>query len=184
MKTMAAREFGGSLTSIPASRFPPYWRDSMDDLLVSYHRICSYLCLYISRGTGARSVDHMIPKSMAWDRAYEWRNYRLACSLMNARKGEAASVLDPFDVKNGWFVLELVAFQVLPGQGFERTDRLPSVADTIKRLRLNDEECCNARAEYAEEYWGKHVTISYVRRHAPFVESELRRQNRLLEADS
>ena len=120
---------------------------------------------------------------MAWDRAYEWRNYRLACSLMNARKGEAASVLDPFDVKNGWFVLELVAFQVLLGQGLNGPIAT-SVADTIKRLRLNDEECCNARAEYAEEYWGKHVTISYVRRHGPFVESELRRQNRLLEADS
>ena len=182
LQRIAMQEFGGSLERIPASRFPPYWRESLDDLLEAYHRICSYLCLYISRGTGARSVDHMIAKSAAWDRAYEWDNYRLACSLMNARKGQAASVLDPFDVENGWFVLELVAFQVLPGQGLD--DRIATTAaDTIKRLRLNDEECCSARAEYAEEYWRQEVTIGYVRRHAPFVESELRRQNMLLEAD-
>ena len=176
------QEFDGSPERIPASRFPPYWRESLDDLLEAYHRICSYLCLYISRGTGARSVDHMIAKSAAWDRAYEWDNYRLACSLMNARKGQAASVLDPFDVENGWFVLELIAFQVLPGEGLD-DPTAAAAADTIERLRLNDEECCSARAEYAEEYWSEEITIDYVRRHAPFVESELRRQNMLLEAD-
>lgn len=182
LQTMAAREFGGSIEAIPANRFPPCWRKSLNDLLEAYQRICSYLCLYIARGTGARSVDHMVAKSVAWDRAYEWTNYRLACSLMNARKGHVASVLDPFEVKDGWFVLELVAFQVLPGQGLP--DRVATAAaDTIDRLRLNDDECCGARAEYAEAYWREEISIDYVRRHAPFVESELRRQNRLNAAD-
>ena len=183
LEFMAEQEFDGVMDRIPASRFPPYWRDSMDDLLEAYHRICSYLCLYIPRGTGARSVDHMVPKSRSWNLAYEWNNYRLACSLMNARKGQAAHVLDPFEIEEGWFVLELVAFQVLPGAGL--TDPIAAAAtDTIKRLRLNDEECCSARAEYAEDYWHKEITIGYVRRYAPFVESELRRQNMLLAADT
>lgn len=182
LRSMAEQEFDGSMDAIPVSRFPPYWRESLNDLLAAYHRICSYLCLYISRGTGARSVDHMVAKSIAWDQAYEWSNYRLACSLMNARKGQIASVLDPFEVEDGWFVLELVAFQVLPGQGL--ADPVATAAtDTIDRLRLNDEECCSARAEYAEDYWREEITIGYVRRHAPFVESELRRQNMLLAAD-
>lgn len=183
LQSMAVRDYGGSKNAIPASRFPPYWRDSLDDLLEAYHRICSYLCLYIPRGTGARSVDHMVAKSAAWHQAYEWNNFRLACSLMNARKGQVASVLDPFEIRDGWFALELVAFQVLPGE------RLPAsmaaaATDTIERLRLNDEECCNARAEYAEDYWCGAITIAYLRRHAPFVASELSRQNRLLPADS
>jgi len=49
---------------IPASAFPPYWREALGDLLSGYQRICAYLCLYIPRGVGAPSVDHMTPKSL------------------------------------------------------------------------------------------------------------------------
>ena len=177
------RELGVQKSEIPSSKFPDYWRRSLDDLLAAYNRICSYLCLYIARGTGARSVDHMVPNSTAWDQAYEWGNYRLACSLMNSRKGDAASVLDPFDVEDGWFVLELVAFQVLPADGLAAATAA-AVEDTIERLRLNDEECCGAREEYAEEYWRENVTLDYVTRRAPFVANELRRQNGLRAADA
>ena len=169
-------------SEIPSSEFPDHWRRSLDGLLAAYQRICSYLRLYIPRGTGARSVDHMVPKSLAWDRAYEWDNYRLACSLMNSRKGDAVHVLDPFEVEDGWFALELVAFQVLPADGLPDPSATV-VDDTIRRLRLNDEECCGAREEYAEEYWRENVTFDYVKRRAPFVASELRRQNRVRAAD-
>ena len=67
---LAVQNYSGSKEAIPASEFPPYWRESVDDLLAAYNRICSYLCLYIPRATGARSVDHMVPKSLAWNRAY------------------------------------------------------------------------------------------------------------------
>lgn len=121
-----------SRDDIPAAAFPPYWRESLGDLLAGYGRVCSYLCLYIPRGTGAPSVDHMVAKSMRWDQVYEWRNYRLACALMNSRKGAIARVLDPFEVEDGWFALELVEFQVVPNLGLS-----PAVAtaveDTIDR---------------------------------------------------
>ncbi len=182
LEKLADQRYSGSKAAIPAGEFPPCWRRSLNDLLEGYCRICSYLCLYIPRGTGARSVDHMVAKSSRWDYAYEWCNYRLACSLMNARKGDAVSVLDPFEVEDGWFELELVAFQVRPADGLA-DPTTAAVEDTIKRLRLNDDECCGAREEYAEEYWCKAVTIDYVRRHAPFVASELRRQNRLHATD-
>ena len=182
LEELANRHYSGSKAAIPAGKFPPHWRKSLNDLLESYRRICSYLCLYIPRGTGARSVDHMVAKSLAWEHAYEWRNYRLACSLMNARKGDAVSVLDPFEVEDEWFVLELVAFQVRPADGLADPIAV-AVEDTIKRLRLNDDECCGAREEYAEEYWNGCVTFDHLRRHAPFVASELRRQNRLRATD-
>ena len=182
LEDLAEEHHGGSKESIPSEKFPDYWRRSLDDLMAGYHRICAYLCLYISRGTGARSVDHMIAKSAAWDQAYEWTNYRLACSLMNSRKGAATSVLDPFDVENGWFVLELVEFQVLPGDGLDDAVA-EDVQATIRRLRLNDDECRGAREEYAEDYWSGHVSLDYPGRHAPFVARELRRQDRLRAPD-
>ena len=168
-----------SRDEIPAGKFPPYWRKVRDDLMESYHRICAYLCLYISQGTGAPSVDHAIAKSMRWDQVYEWTNYRLACSLMNARKGAAADVLDPFEIGEGWFALELVEFQVIPGSGLS-DDVAKAVTDTIERLRLSDSTCCEARAEYAQDYWNGDIVFDYLMRHAPFVARELRRQHQLL----
>ena len=58
-----------------------------------------------------------------------------------------------------------------------------TLAGTIERLRLNDGECCGARDEYAEEYWRECIPFDYMRRRAPFVANELRRQDRLREAD-
>lgn len=171
-------QIAGSREEIPADKFPPYWSEAAGDLVEAYHRICSYLCLYIPGGTGAPSVDHMVPKSTRWDQVYEWGNYRLACALMNARKGAVSSVLDPFDVEDGWFALELVQFQVVQGERLADGVR-PSVEATIERLRLNDDTCCAARAEFAEDYWEGAISVDYLTRHAPFVAVELRRQRRL-----
>ena len=168
-----------SRDKIPAGKFPPYWRKVLGDLMESYQQICAYLCLYITRGTGAPSVDHAIPKSMRWDQVYEWSNYRLACSLMNARKRAAVDVLDPFEIKEGWFALELVEFQVVPGNGLP-DDVTGAVTDTIERLRLNDLYCCEAREEYAENYWNGGISFRHLMQHAPFVARELQRQHRLL----
>ena len=130
---------------IPASKFPPYWREALGDLLERYDRICSYLCLYIPRGVGAPSVDHMIAKSTRWDQVYEWANYRLACSLMNARKDAIASVLDPFEIEDGWFTLELVEFQVVPSPSLPRVklSGLESKTYAVRSAQVALQTCAN-----------------------------------------
>jgi hypothetical protein len=168
---------------IPAKAFPGYWTRALDDLLAAYHRICAYTCFYIEPVTGAASVDHMVPKSLAWNRVYEWLNYRLACSLMNSRKGAAPDVLDPFEVEDGWFTLELVAFQVKPGDGLDPQIRA-NVERTIDRLRLNDLDCRAQREAYAINYLEGHIGLDYLSRRAPFVARELRRQGRLRAGDA
>ena len=112
----------------------------------------------------------MMAKSVHWDHVYEWTNYRLACSLMNARKGAIADVLDPFDIEDDWFALELVEFQVVPGEALP-PDVETAVEATIERLRLNDLECCKARLEFAENYRNGEIQLGYLTRHAPFVAS-------------
>lgn len=115
----AGRRFevrAGTREQIKAEHFPPYWRECTEDLLRSYKHICAYSCVYIERVTGPATVDRAIPKSVAWDHVYEWRNYRLATSLMNARKGEFADVLDPFAVEDGMFALDLVTYKAVYAQ--------------------------------------------------------------------
>jgi len=150
--------------------------------LSAYDRICAYVCVYIPPVTGQPSVDHMMPKSRAWNHVYEWSNYRLACALMNSRKGATTEVLDPFEVGEGWFELELVGFQVLPGAGLER-EMCEKVEKTIRLLGLNDGDCRDLRASWAETYWDGEIAYTHLTRRAPFVARELRRQGRLNEGE-
>ena len=174
-KKVAIREEG-----IPSDELPTYWTKALDDLMASYDRICAYSCFRIHPVTGGRSVDHMAAKSRAWDRVYEWSNYRLASARLNARKREFGDVLDPFEVQDGWFELELVGFLVKPAPGLDPTTR-DSVQATIDRLGLNDFR--QDRARDAEYYWSGDVSLSVLTEESPFVAKELRRQRRLCTGD-
>jgi hypothetical protein len=168
--------------AIPPDRFPVYWTDALDDLLKSYHRRCAYLALYLEPATGNASVDHLVPKSLAWDRVYEWRNYRLCSSLINAKKNNLTELLDPFEIGEGWFGLELVAFQVTGGPKMPRR-QARAVDNTIDKLGLNQRQCCDARQEYVNSYVNGDIALAWLERRAPFVASELRRQGMLRAGD-
>lgn len=164
---------------IRLSDFPTYWRRAIPDLMERYHQICAYSCLRIDPVTGARTVDHFVPRSASPRLAYEWSNFRLACMQMNTRKGTAVDILDPFHLEDGWFALELVAFQVVPGGDLSDTTT-GRVAHTIERLGLNVQSLCDVRAEYASDYWQGHLDWHRLLRSAPFVARELARQGRLV----
>ena len=97
---------------LKGKHYPPYWRNATSQLLEAYSRICAYACFYIEPTTGAATVDHFAPKSQSWDKAYEWSNYRLACSLMNTRKNKFDDVIDPFDVTEGLFACNYSGYVV------------------------------------------------------------------------
>ncbi|MCB9638854.1 MAG: hypothetical protein H6728_07245 [Myxococcales bacterium] len=165
---------------IPPDKFPSYWTEAIGDMMSAYEQICAYMSVYIEKVTGAASVDHMIPKSVEWNKVYEWDNYRLACSMMNSRKGSLSEVLDPTQIKEGWFALELVGFQVIPGETLSKKPKIKrAVENTIVKLGLCDSECSKLRAQYAQDYWDGHISLDYLKRRVPFVASELERQGRL-----
>lgn len=175
-KKIAARR-----SEIPPKGFPPYWTHALEDLMEAYHCVCAYSCFRIHPVTGGRSVDHMAPRSLAWDLVYEWTNYRLACSRINSRKRDYLDVLDPFDVEDGWFVLELVGFQVRPAPHLPEEIR-DQVQTTIDRLMLNDFR--RDRERDAENYWAGLISFEILQEESPFVAKELRRQERLREGDA
>jgi len=151
-------------------------------MLMAYKRVCAYVCVYIEPVTGASTVDHMVPKSSAWNRAYEWSNYRLACAFMNACKGEARGVLDPSEIHDGWFELELTAFQLRPAPHL-LSALTTRIEQTITRLKLNAPECRGLREQYAVAYWEGDISLRFLARRAPHVARELRRQGRLNAGD-
>lgn len=161
--------------------FPAFWREMTGDLLSAYGRVCAYACLYIERITGSATVDHWAPKSRSWDRVYEWDNYRLACSLMNARKNDFGDVLDPFEIVDGLFALDLVTLKAVPGPaaGAQRA----AVARTIRRLGLDGTDYAEALGDYYHDYREGHISLVRLEQRAPFLARELRRQGKLRPGD-
>jgi len=157
-----------------ADPLEPHWQRCLLDLFEAYDGTCAYLAVRIQRGTGARTTDHFAPKSKQRDRAYEWSNYRLTCQLMNARKNAFEDVLDPFEVRNGWFEVEFSFLQVRPNPELDEQTQ-GRVQATICRLKLNDPECIAAREQHYDEYLIG-GDIGYLDRWCPFLALELRRQ--------
>jgi hypothetical protein len=157
---------------IPPEAFPPFWRDVLEDMLQAYERRCAYLALYFEHATGSPTVDHAIPKSRQWDKVYEWSNYRLCAALINAKKNDLTSLIDPFEVANGWFALDYVGFQVIRGPNAP-ANKLTQIDATLPLLNMRD--CIKVREEYVRSYEQGDISLDYLKRRAPFVAAELQR---------
>lgn len=158
---------------------PPYWRGCLDDLEREYAGICAYSGVYIDPTTGERTVDHYlaIDNDPQKTRVYDWSNYRLASLRMNRSKGVAQDVLDPFEVQDGWFQINLVSYEVVASPGLP--DELARRIDaTIRRLKLNNDRLCRQReADHAHLRSGE-VSFEYLARYRPFLAREIQRQGR------
>lgn len=171
-------------SKIPADKFPPFWRECLDDMMLLYEQRCAYLAMFIER-TGNPTVDHVIPKSFAWDKVYEWSNYRLCTGIVNSKKGDLLNLVDPIDAKVGWFELDLASYRVKRGANAPK-DQHAKIDDTLPLLNLRD--CCMQRKSYVEDYrrgpGNKGIDLTYLEHRAPFIAAELRRQRQLVRGDA
>lgn len=160
------------------TKLPPYWRACLDELYHNYDRVCAYLAVCIERTTGTGTVEHFCPKSLRPDLAYEWRNYRLACSAINSRKRDFTDILDPFEIEDGWFYLELVSGHIFPNP--QLPGALPKeIQKTIDRLKLDSPANNEMRAEHYQLYCEGEVTEAFLKKYSPFVWTEAARQGLL-----
>ena len=152
-----------------------YWRTTLGELHSSYDGICAYLSIYIERCTGAVTADHFVAKSSSLALAYEWSNYRLACTTLNARKNKFSLALDPFEIQGETFHLELVSGRIFPNPLLDpvQNDRAQK---TIALLKLDDGLCREARARRYSEYCSGDISAAFLQRYAPFVWFEADRQ--------
>jgi hypothetical protein len=169
----------------PRTEIIPYWKACLPDLHQQYDGICAYLGIFIERVAGTPSADHFIAKSRNAGLAYEWSNYRLACSRMNSRKRDFNDVLDPFSDVLIWglFRLELVTGKIYPNPNFPNSHLNPSamqpVEATIKRLGLDDPDCRQERANWFNEYLSESISSDFLKKKCPVVWIEADRQGLL-----
>lgn len=170
---------------IPAEAFPPYWRDVLPEMLAAYQRRCAYLAMYIHHATGNPTVDHVLPKSYAWNHVYEWANYRLCAAIVNSKKGELLTLVDPFAIGPGWFALNMNTLQVERGAAAPEAEwaRIDATLPV-----LNQRLCVQEREEYVRCYrlgpGAGGFDLPYLEPRAPFIASELRRQGQLVRGDA
>ncbi len=168
---------------IPSKKFPPLWRKALDDMMALYEQRCAYLAMFIEE-TGNPTVDHVVPKSLAWDRVYEWENYRLCTGVVNSKKGKLLQLVDPILAKIGWFELNLASHHVVRGAAAPE-DHHEKIDATLELLNLRD--CCAQRRRYVEEYRrgpnARGIDLTYLEHRAPFIAAELRRQGQLVRGD-
>jgi hypothetical protein len=152
-----------------------YWRIMLNRMRTDYNEICAYSALWIPPATGAHTVDHFIPKSSKPSLAYEWDNYRYASLRYNHRKG-TNTIIDPFTLADGWFVMDFPTLEIMPNPGLSPGD-LSVVHDTIETLGLNrDEIYFEACQEWIMAYCTYDITFEFLKRKAPFIAFELKRQ--------
>lgn len=162
----------------PKVKMKAYWRECLDDLYREYEGYCAYLAVFFERTTGGGTVDHFVAKSKRADQAYEWKNYRLACSRMNSRKREYEDVIDPFEAQDDYFHLEVVSGRIFPNPQLSSSE-LARIEDTIKRLGLDDAWNREMRARHYQEYRQGDYTEDFLKRRSPFVWKEANRQGLL-----
>ena len=156
-----------------------YWRKIEKDLYQAYSGICAYSCLWIPHITGGKTVEHFQPISKYPYEAYNWDNYRLVCLLLNSRKSDHEDALDPFTLQDGWFVIDFPSLMIFPDEHLSQ-EEAKQVNQTIKRLKLNeDEDCIKEREKWLIDYITEEISFSHFKKHAPFIASELERQGYL-----
>lgn len=165
-----------AMAANPSPPSPPsFWRKATPDMMRAYHQICAYFCIYMEF-INSPTIDHFIAKSRNREMIYEWSNYRLACSLANSRKRDFEDVLDPFDIPEGLFALDLITLKVVPGPHAE--SRREEVGRTIRRLGLDRADYASCLEDYYDAYWNKDISFKHLQRRAPFLAAEMIRQGK------
>jgi 5-methylcytosine-specific restriction endonuclease McrA len=153
-----------------------YWRESLSNLYDAYNHICAYSAQWIPIDTGSPTVDHFIPKSKKSEWAYEWHNFRLACSKMNSKKHTHLDIIDPFALPKNSFVLDFPSMFIKPNSNLLEPLK-GRVISTINRLKLNeDDRCVKGRLNWLMPYCKRKYDFVHLKSNAPFIAYELERQ--------
>jgi hypothetical protein len=166
-----------------------YWQLAREDLKIGYHNRCVYTCFLIEQElvedatspdpveVGGHSIDHFKPVTKNPARlAYEWANLRWAwCYIDNNFKQNQIipDRHDPVNIVEGAIQLQFDSkgdLIAVPSPLFPDAERL-SLADTIKKLGLNDDQVKKFRRDCFDDFInpGNNYSDQYMKEVQPFV---------------
>ncbi|NTU42664.1 MAG: hypothetical protein HGA78_06355 [Nitrospirales bacterium] len=159
-----------------AVRPKPLWNSFIEPLESGFHSLCGYAAMLDPTGG---TVDHFLSYKNRPDLAYEWSNYRFASAPLNASKKTADdTVLDPYEVGEGWFEILLPSLQMC------MTDAVPEsyrakVEYTLRRLNLRDgERIIRWRRRWYQMYQSGQLSLEGLCQVAPLLAEAVTRQEK------
>lgn len=166
------------LAANPGAKRPrALWTPYTSVLADGYGGLCGYAAMLDPTGG---TVDHYLSFAHNRGLAYEWSNYRFASATMNSKKrAQDARVLDPEEVRHGWFEI------LLPSLQMRTTDRIPTrlrakAEHTLRRLGLADgERVIRWRRSWFELYQRGNLSIEGLRAVAPLIAEAVEREGLL-----
>ena len=157
-----------------AKRPSPLWSQYLNELRAGFSSMCGYAAMRVDSDP---TVDHYLSWTRHPDQAYEWSNYRFASNLMNnIKRTKDSAVLDPFEVGEGWFEIQLPSLQMAV------TDAVPKALRTkaeftIKALKLRDDErVIRWRQSWYEMYLSGDLKLEGLRKVAPLIAAAVDKQ--------
>ena len=157
----------------PGQRPQDYWSPFKPQLADGFRQLCAYGAMYEPVGT----VDHFLPIDADESLAYEWANYRFAAGWINSSKNKAVGILDPLDVRSGWFEVLLPSLQLVLVP--ERVpEPLHGLAEqTLIRLHLRDDErVLRQRRAWYQMYQAGKLTLEGLHEVAPLIAMAVEKQ--------
>jgi hypothetical protein len=158
-----------------AGRPRRYWRECANDLRAQFSGRCGYLAMWIPGG----ETDHFVSwkrcqREGRHDLVYEWLNLRWAFPQVNQAKGAWLEPLDPFEVEDGWFELQLPSLQLVA------TDRLPlelreKAEVTLHELGLRDGHHAMMQRQAWLDRFRQGTPLHVIEQDAPLIGRALRR---------
>ena len=157
-----------------AKRPKALWTPFTKTLADGFNGLCGYAAMFDATGG---TIDHFLSFKNHPKKAFDWGNYRFASATLNSSKRNADdTVLDPFEVGEGWFEIELPSLQM------QLTDAVPVASRakaefTLKRLGLRDgERVLRWRQSWYVLYCNGDLTLDGLRKMAPLIAQAVDRQ--------
>jgi hypothetical protein len=146
------------------------WSPFRKHLADGFQNLCGYSAMFEPIGT----VDHYISCHQDRTKAYDWANYRFASAWINSSKRTNDQILDPFEVGDEWFEVELLTFSLVP-----QIEKIPSSEiDKVKQTqrRLNNEVIVRQRREWYRTYADGEISLDGLEKKAPLVARAIRKR--------
>ncbi|WP_137890933.1 hypothetical protein [Ramlibacter sp. 2FC] len=150
-----------------AKRPKTLWVPFTSALADGFANRCGYAAMLDPTGG---SVDHYLSFKNHRTLAYEWSNYRFASNTLNSSKrNKDDTVLDPFEVKAGWFKILLPSLQMVLTEAVPKSCRAKAEL-TLKELKLRDgERIIKWRRSWYKLYLAGQLTLDGLQEVAPLI---------------
>jgi hypothetical protein len=163
-----------------SSEYKAYWSDwaaCKGKLAEASQCRCAYIGMKILPPQDG-TIDHYLSKKNYPELTYEWSNYRYCTGRVNRNKSNYDKrILDPFEVQDDWFEIQLPSLQLL------LTDKVPlelreKAEFTLRQLQLQDQQwIIDQRADYYDGYKAGEITLARIERDAPLVARAIRKHH-------